>query len=335
MPGLTAAQVAAPRKAPDNKVARMLRLERLLGQGAGGVELKSIAAALGVDSRTAKRYLSEWEALGRPLSRTRSGTGRTLRYALPQEESSAPTLLKSLQKTRDELRKGGNLKHARVLEQAMAHFEKSSEEENIDFEGIYHIDHGPLADADPDRALLERLEKAIAQRRVIRLDYANPDGRKSTFDFQPFRICLRIGVLYLAGRQGRSPGPTRLLRIVRIRRCASLGETFAPPDFNPQDLYRHCFGQWSRQEGQKPEQVTLQLNEPWLRGYFEALRFDPPIRIWNQDDRCLARLQVVLHPDFINWILSMVPDAMVVEPAPLREEVQRRLKKGLEGLGRN
>jgi predicted DNA-binding transcriptional regulator YafY len=332
MPGPTVAQVAAPRTAPDNKVARMLRLEKLLGQNSIGIELKHIAAALSVDSRTAKRYLAEWEALGRPLSRSQSGSGRTLRYSLPQEEGVAPALIKALQRGRDELRKGGNLKHARVLDQAIAHFESQSEVENIDLETIYHIDHGPLSDADPDRALLDRLERAITQRRTLRIDYANPDGRHTTFIFQPYRICLRIGVLYLAGRQGGDMGPVRLLRLVRIRRCLSLGESFTPPAFDPASLYKFCFGQWSRQENQKAEDVTLWIRAPWLKGHLETARFDPPARISQQEGRVLFKIKVVLHPDFINWVMSLMPDAVPIEPGPLRDEVARRLEESREAL---
>lgn len=328
----SAAQVAVPRSAPDNKVARMLRLERLLGQGAEGVELKHIAASLGVDRRTAKRYLAEWESLGRPLLRHKAGAGRTLRYALPQEDSTAPALLKALQKAREELRKGGNLKHARVLEQAMAHFEKKPEGEGLDFEAIYHIDHGPLSDADPDKALLERLERAIATRRSVRIEYTNPDGRQTSFLFHPYRICLRVGVLYLAGRQGQEQGPIRLLRLVRIRRCLSSGESFAPSSFDPGALYRFCFGQWSRQEQQQPENVILWLRAPWLKGHLEAGRFDPPARIVQQEGKWFFKLRVLLHPDFINWVMSLVPDAIPLEPSGLREEVARRLREGGENI---
>jgi predicted DNA-binding transcriptional regulator YafY len=336
MPGPSAARIVNPRAAPDNKVARMLRLEKLLTQEPAGLDLKAIASALRIDARTAKRYLAEWEALGRPLARNPIGKGRTLRYALPQEESGAPGalpgLLKSLQKARDELRKGGNLKHARVLEQAMAHFEKRPEGEVLDVEAVYHIDHGPLSDGEPDKALLERIERAIALRRGMRIDYTNPDGKQNTFVFHPYRICLRIGVLYVAGRQGGKEGQIRLLRLTRIRRCLSLGEGFAPPEFDPAALYRYCFGQWSRQDRQEPENVTLWLRSPWLRGHLEATRFDPPAKLTQQDGKWLFKVRVLIHPDFVNWVMSLVPDAIPMEPAKLRDEVKTRLSQGGKAL---
>lgn len=332
MPGPSAARIANPRAAPDNKVARMLRLEKLLQREATGLEIKAIASALRIDERTAKRYLAEWEKLGRPLARIPAGNGRTLRYALPQEEGAATGLIRSLQKARDELRKGGNLKHARVLEQAMAHLDKKPEAEDFDFETIYHIDHGPLADGEPDKALLDRLEKAIALHRGVRIDYANPDGRSSSFVLHPYRICLRIGALYVAGRQGGKEGQIRILRLSRIRRCLSLGETFIPTAFDPSALYRYCFGQWSRQERQEPENVTLWLRSAWLRGYLESTRFDPPAKITQQEGRLLFKVRILIHPDFVNWVMSLAPDALPLEPAHLREEVRKRLTQGHEAL---
>jgi predicted DNA-binding transcriptional regulator YafY len=166
----------------------------------------------------------------------------------------------------------------------------------------------------------------------VRIDYANPDGRHNSFVFHPYRICLRIGVLYVAGRQGGHDGQVRLLRIVRIRRCLSLGESFAPPAFDPAALYRFCFGQWSRQEGQEPENVTLWLRSPWLKGHLEAGRFDPPAKITHQEGKTLFKLRVLIHPDFTNWVMSLVPDAIPLEPKRLRDEVQRRLAQGSEAV---
>jgi predicted DNA-binding transcriptional regulator YafY len=176
--------------------------------------------------------------------------------------------------------------------------------------------------------LLERLERSIAQRRALRIDYTNPDGRQTSFVFHPYRICLRIGVLYLAGRQGGVDGPVRLLRLVRIRRCLSLGEAFQPPSFDPTALYRYCFGQWSKQEGQQPENVTLWIRAPWLKGHLEAGRFDPPAKFVSQDGKWLFKWRVVQHPDFINWVMSLLPDALPLEPKSLKEEVHRRMQEG-------
>ncbi len=334
MPGPSAARIAVPRKAPENKVARMLRLERLLSQSPSGLTLQALSSSLGVDARTGKRYLAEWEALGRPLLRRKEGSGLTLRYALPQEENSAPTLAKAMQKARDELRKGGNLKHARILDQAIAHFEKQPPSDSLDLEAIYHIDHGPLSDADPDRGILERLERAIASRRAVRIDYANSDGRQSSFIFHPYRICLRIGALYVAGKQANEnqEEKVRVLRLIRIKRCLSLGTEFAPPAFDPAALYRFSFGQWPRQEGQQPENVTLWLRAPWLKGHLEAGRFDPPAKFVHQDGKWLFKWRVVQHPDFINWVLSLLPDAIPLEPKTLRSEVARRIQAASDAL---
>jgi len=296
--------------------------------------LAAVAAALRVNQRTAKRYLAELSALGKPLQRQQTGEGRTLRYGLSKSEEGIPAaLLRALAKARDELRAGGNAKHARTVEQALQQLEGTEakrEQDSVNWDDIYTIDHGPLAEADPDRALLERLEKAIAIKRTVKLDYLDANGVASTRLFNPWRIYLRVGVLYLVGNEPTKPDIIIPLRVQRIKRCISQSDSFIPPPFDALSLYRYSFGQWIRRSGQNPENVVLEIREEWLKGHLQATRFEPVGKISMQDGKTVFKLKVILHPDFENWVMSLIPAAIPLEPAHLVKAIATRLNQGLK-----
>ena len=71
------------------------------------------------------------------------------------------------------------------------------------------------------------------------------------------------------------------------------------------------------------------IREKWLRKFLEESHFNPPGRIIKEYDDVLYELQIVIKPDFINWVLSMIPYMVPVKPKQLVEQVRERLREGL------
>ncbi|HLP43485.1 MAG TPA: WYL domain-containing protein, partial [Fibrobacteria bacterium] len=197
---------------------------------------------------------------------------------------------------------------------------------------VYYIDHGPFAEADPNPSILRIVEAAVTSRTAVKITYSSYTKETEEFVFFPYILSLRVGTLYLIGRQGVNKGPFKSLSVKRIRRCAATHNTFVPDPFNPADYYKFTFGQWHRQLSEEPETVLFRLDAPWLEKYLSESRFNPPGRAFKKGGAAYFELRIVIKPDFINWVLSLAPDLVPMKPEGLRTKVADRLRKGLDSL---
>jgi predicted DNA-binding transcriptional regulator YafY len=322
-----------------------------------------MASTLGVDERTVKRYLADLRRLRFDLVQEADARGRRTLFRIQGSGGPPVHLLSSLKKIRSELHAGGNPKHGQSISQVIRYLEEmaaqspgarrdspaparppgsahapSAPETAASGAEIYHIDHGPFAEADPHPGILKILESAVASRTAIKVAYSGyaqaASSRPETeeFLFFPYILCLRVGTLYLVGRQGENRGPFKSLSVRRIKRCIATRDDFRPEAFNPAEYYKYTFGQWHRQLNEEPETVLLSLRAPWLEKYLSESRFNPPGRVLRKGGEVLYELKVVVKPDFVNWVLSLAPDLVPVKPDSLRAQVADRLRRSLAGL---
>lgn len=350
----------------NTKTAKFQRLIKLLQDSGPGLSIRQMASTLSVDERTVKRYLADLRRLKMDLVQEADNRGRKTLYRIPAPGGPPPHLLASLKKIRAELHAGGNPKHGQSISQVIRFLEdpaaaqaprgpeapsrraapapgpRSPEapaaESPTPAAEVYHIDHGPFAEADPNPGILKLLETSVAARTAVKLTYsgyakaASPRPETEEFLFFPYILCLRVGTLYLIGRQGEHRGPFKSLSVKRIRRCIATHEAFKPDPFNPADFYKFTFGQWHRQLHEEPETVLLGLKAPWLEKYLSESRFNPPGRIVKKGGETLFELKVVIKPDFVNWVMSLVPDLVPLKPESLKATVAERLKAGLGAI---
>jgi predicted DNA-binding transcriptional regulator YafY len=328
-----------PLPPPTHKTAKVHRLIEMLRAHAGGMHVEQMGAALGVDIRTVKRYLSDLRRLGYALEVDKGGAGRRALYRLPAGKSTPAHLIPGLRKLAAELHAGGNPKHAPLLRKVLAWMEDSEAaakepETETPAEGIYHIDHGPFAEANPLPNILKSLEAAIAGRKAVRLAYSGYTSEKDGFLFFPYVLSLRVGTLYLLGRQDANKGPFKSLSVKRIRRCVATQETFARAAFDPAEFYKYTFGQWARQPEEAPQTVVLALKAKWLEKYLSESHFHPPGKVYAKGNEVFFEARLVIKPDFVNWVLSLAPDLVPVKPESLRQEVTDRLRRAAAELER-
>lgn len=322
----------------NNKSAKMHKLARLLQDHAEGLSITHMSSLLGVDERTVKRYLSDLRRLKFELVQDRTGSGRKSMYRIRSAGSPPGHFLPALRKIRTELHAGGNPKYTALISQVirfMEDRENAKREVAEEFPAnaeAYYIDHGPFAEADPPPGILKILEASIAGRNPIRITYSGYAPESSEFLFHPYSLCLRVGTLYLIGRQGENKGQFKSLSVKRIRRCIGTRDVFVRDAFDPADYYKYCFGQWPRQLNEDPETVLLSLRAPWLEKYLSESHFNPPGRILRRGKEMLFEVKIVIKPDFVNWVLSLSPDLVPVKPEGLRKTAQERLRQGLERL---
>lgn len=326
------------RSAPElhHKTAKVHRLVELLREHAHGVHIDQIASTLGVDNRTVKRYLSDLRKLGYSLEQEKEGAGRRTLYKLPETDRTPGHFLTGLENLRKELHAGGNPKFGPLLAKLSAYLkdrETAEREESAPApaHAIYHNDHGPFAEASPQENTLKRLESAIAACQAVRLNYSGRASDREGVLFYPYVLSLRVGTLYVIGREEGNRGPFKSLAVRRIARCQATQETFARSAFDPADFYKYTFGQWARQPDEKPETVLLEVRAKWLRKYLAESHFNPPGRFLGADEGRFE-VKLVVKPDFVNWVLSLAPDLLPLKPESLRKEVAERIRKAAEAL---
>jgi hypothetical protein len=367
-----------PTRDLNTKTAKFQRLVRLLEESASGLSIRHIAATLSVDERTVKRYLADLRRLKFDLRQEADGRGRKTLYRIPAPEGPPPALLAGLKRIRSELHAGGNPKHGAHISKVIRFLEdpasaaangatrkaapaspasgtaatEAGPPSGHPGAELYHIDHGPFAEADPHPGILKILESAVAERMAIKVSYSGyaksaasraeapprtgetsrPEAEE--FLFFPYILALRVGTLYLIGRQGENKGPFKSLLVRRIRRCIATRDTFKPDAFRAEDYYRYTFGQWHRQLHEEPETVVLLLKAPWLEKYLGESRFNPPGRLLRKGGETHFELKVVIKPDFVNWVMSLVPDLLPLKPEGLRDQVAERLRRAAEDLAK-
>ncbi|MEO7424683.1 MAG: WYL domain-containing protein [Fibrobacteria bacterium] len=325
----------------NNKTAKIHRLVKLLQDHAEGLGIRHISDLLGVDERTVKRYLSDLRRLKFELIQDRKGGGRKSLYRIPATGTPPTHFLPALKKIRGELHAGGNPKYTALINQLMRYLEDRDAvqrggspvgEESPANAEAYYIDHGPFAEADPSPGILKILEASIAGRTAVKLAYSGYAPEAGEFLFFPYALCLRVGTLYLIGRQGGNRGPFKSLSVKRIKRGIATQERFTRDAFDPAEYYKYTFGQWARQLDESPETVLLALRAPWLEKYLSESHFHPPGKILKKGKDTHFEVKIVVKPDFVNWVLSLAPDLIPLKPESLRKEVLQRLQKARDEM---
>ena len=329
---------AAPSQPPlHHKTAKVHHLVELLREHAGGMHIDQMSAALGVDTRTVKRYLSDLRRLGYELEQDKAGAGRRSLYRIPDAARTPTHFISALKKIEAELLAGGNPKYGPTIRKLAAYLEDKQGAEReaaepVAAHEVYHTDHGPFAEANPLPNILKSLESAIAGCKAVKLTYSGYGADKDGFLFFPYMLSLRVGTLYLIGRQDGNKGPFKSLSVKRIRRCVATQEAFTRSAFSPTDFYKYTFGQWARQPNEAPETVVLALRAKWLEKFLSESHFNPPGRVFERGGESCFEVKLVVKPDFVNWVLSLAPDMLPVKPESLRREVAERLRKAVAGI---
>jgi predicted DNA-binding transcriptional regulator YafY len=172
----------------------------------------------------------------------------------------------------------------------------------------------PLAaDLGAEASLLGDLYLAVSERRRLEFDYG---GSKRLLD--PYGIAHKRGHWYLIGQTVDGE------RVYRVDRIAGLGVgkeagAFVRP---------------------KRFQVKQAMStHPWEAGTDETVeatvKFDPDVAWWaarhlgvegSSDGPLEVQLQVANRDAFIGWVLGFGPDAEVLGPAELRQQVLARIE---------
>ena len=219
---------------PTTRVLAMLELLQARRQLSGA----ELAAGLGVDQRTVRRYALRLADLGIPVTaeRGRYGGYRLLPgYRLPPlmltDDEAAAVVIGLLAAERLGQPVAGIstalAKIQRVLPAALSE-RVAALRQTLDF--TQH-QRKPAVAADTGTVLT--LATAASQHQRVRLRYRSHAEQDSERDLDPYGLVLHSGRWYVTGRDGKS-GELRTFRVDRVSEALLSGVSFDPPaDFDP------------------------------------------------------------------------------------------------------
>jgi proteasome accessory factor B len=174
-------------------------------------------------------------------------------------------------------------------------------------------------------ARLAAVGEAVAGLRRIRFGYRSARGESSERVVDAYGLVVRGGRWYLVGMD-RDRGELRSFRVSRLASDPEdLGEGSEPPSgFRAAEQVVPAPGE--RPEPRATALVALAPDVAWL-----ATRGIPAGEIvgTREDGRVEARVPWYPGEDLVTWVLSFGPDAEVLEPPELREQVVARLEAAL------
>lgn len=224
---------------PTTRVLAVLELLQTHGQ----ISAADIAARLGIDARTVRRYVATLERIGVPVTARR---GRDGGYALMSgfklppmmfSEDEALALSLGLLAARSfalaeavPAAASAQAKLERIMPDALKRRVRALGE-------TVRLDLAAATAPAANDALVALSSAALAQQRVL-LHYAGADGRHSEREVDPYGLALRNGRWYVIG-MCRLRGSLRSFRLDRIARLAPQPASFArPPGFDALEYLR-------------------------------------------------------------------------------------------------
>lgn len=313
------------------RASRLIQIERLLRRHPGGLTTTQLANELGYSARTIQRDLAVLESeLGVPLLTE----GRRYKI-LPGSHPLAPMRL--------------TLQEARVLllairllfkntdyfdPDAIAALEKiaGNLSNTIAFQAEVTVNllrRRPQNRAEHD--VLGRLTEAWATSHVATIEYRSHDDpayRKTDLDPYLFEPGGRGGV-YVIGYSHRHR-EVRTFKVDRIRRATLTDRAFEQDADAVRELLEQLAFSWGVVFGRERHRVVVDFSPAVADAVNETLWH--PSQVLRPLPGGGVRMEVWLpnFMEFVPWVRSWGPEAVVIEPAALKEEVADSLRRAAE-----
>ncbi len=311
-------------------MSRQWHLLRRLEASAGST-LEQLANGLPPDlqkhPRTLRRDLEALETVGFPLV-TESVDGRT-RWRLMEGFRRIPALsfsateIMALVLGRDLLKPLEGTQLRAAVDSALAKITSALPPSGLDFARqmgeFLSVGLGPHKVYARHRETLERLSRAVAERRTVQMRYYSASRDKATRrEVDPYHLWFAAGGLYLIAYCHRRRD-VRMFAVERIRSLTVTAHAFQLPLGFDVEAYVESALVVMRGRLIEVELALDRATAAWARD-----------RIWHPSQQVVStrqglrmRLHVADTRELTGWILSFGRGARVVRPAALRERVRQ------------
>ena len=203
---------------------------------------------------------------------------------------------------------------------------------------LQHIESGLKVDLKPAkdysrfREIIDQINEAIFNRRHVRITYFVMNRRKTSQRVvAPYKLWFFDGTFYMLGFCHLRKD-IRLFAVDRIRKMVLTDTTFeTPPDFDMENLLRNSFGAFFGD----PVQVVIHFSSR-IAGYIvEKIWHESQVLEKQEDGSLIFKAQTAGTEEIKFWILGWGKDAVVLEPAALREEIRMEAQGILREYGKS
>jgi len=184
----------------------------------------------------------------------------------------------------------------------------------------------PYKDYGRFREIINRLSHVLPQRFRVEIAYLPLNAEKETVrKVDPYKLWFFEGTIYLIGFC-HLRGEVRTFVLDRIRMLRQTNETFRNPDgFNLDDYLRHSF----KVMRAELKEVKILISPAWARWAGEKVWHEGQIAKKLDDGSLELTFLLAGLEEIRQWILSLSPQAIVLEPPELRDMVRQSLEESL------
>lgn len=315
--------------AKNTRIQRILALGQALIDAKRGISLERYAAQHGYSRSTVYRDADELRDIGFPI-RSEGGLHRVPpHFQYFGHHGLDPDELLALFVARSLAARIPGTRFDRALDSLWTKLTAAGSQLALGpgSEGALSVAAFQSIDYEPHRDILDILDQAINERRVVHLRYRKAStGEISTRDVEPGQLHAdaRVeGVFLIAWcRHRKAP---RVFAAQRILSATITGERFAPrPEIRSRVALRHAFGVWIGQQPDRPVPVQVRFS-PAVAGEIAERRLHPSQATAPQPDGSLLLTLHLADPTcLVRWLMQYGADAQVEEPSWLAEEIAGR-----------
>lgn len=313
--------------------AKRLFLVRTLLESGRGVTLDEIQSKYEVSVRTAIRYLRALEAAGEPLDCEVREDRRKYWRLMPTSRRETVTMTSNqmislfLSRRTFDFLKGTTFKEDLddlfdKLEATLRH-KDSLAVRDLDRK-LYDVNERPWLLDEERLDFVNEIVSALLKQQRLRVVHEGVRHKPSeAFDFDPYTLLVFEKGLYIVGKSHRH-GAIRTFALDGFRDAKWLrGQAFEYEEgYHPSKMFANAFAL-------TPGALTD------LRIFFTAdvaryvrrRRWQEKQEITNVAGGIELRMRVGISPELVNWILSWGPNAEVLDPPTLRDEIADRISQ--------
>ena len=169
------------------------------------------------------------------------------------------------------------------------------------------------------KKIIEQIEKAVINKRVIDIVYYTMSRKKETRrKVEPYKLWFLDGTFYMIGHC-KWIKEIRIFALDRIKMLTLTDEIFeVPDDFDVDDYIGSSFGAFHG----KPEKIKVLFSAD-IAGYIKEKIWHETQKMYdNPDGSILFEADMACTKDIKAWIMRWGSKAIVLEPEGLREEIQ-------------
>lgn len=331
----------------NEQVARIFRVLNFLENTRTGLSVKELHARLEnldivVQERTVRRDVEALERAGFLLfadegNKDESG-GQRFKLNSQQKVDNYlvlnPRELLALYLVRGVLKPLSQSPFYQDLEAFFKRIEAFLGDKQVDYldelAGEIHFEPGPrwgLGGVSVD--VMDTLRSGCTERQIVEVEYssAHRGGERSYRRLGPMFLYFKQGALYFVAKD-LGDGKVKTFAVPRISQATMTDEPYDGEVVDPEEHFRDAFGIFRGDAG--PEKVEIEFSAvvgPYVRerGWHRSQEF-----VTKSDGKVLMKLEVSVNPELVQWVLGFGPDARVLSPKALVDQVVARSRALIE-----